>query len=214
MNYIEHEIHLSVPLDYSQSEGAKIKLFARDLYASGHEQAELLLFFNGGPGFACVRAWRDTPWLIEALKTYRVVLLDQRGTGHSDMVDLHSVQGFASLEPLTEYLSHFRADNIVRDAEYLRAHVFKREQITVMGQSFGGFVVLSYLSQAPQSLTRAFITAGIAPLLCTSVDDVYAALLKTTVERNQRFYSMLPKGSRQGQSHRGGLDSFADADRW
>lgn len=192
MNYIEQEIYLSVPLDYSQSEGAKIKLFARDLYAPGHEQAELLFFFNGGPGFACVRAWRDTPWLIEALKTYRVVLLDQRGTGHSQMVDLNNLQAFTSPEILAEYLSHFRADNIVRDAEYLRAHIFKRDQISVMGQSFGGFVVLSYLSQAPQSLTRAFITAGIAPLLCNSVDEVYSALFNTVKDRNQRFYQRYP----------------------
>lgn len=191
IDYMEHEIRIEVPLNYTRPEGEQIHLFARDLYAPGREHAEVLLFFNGGPGFACVRG--DTHWLLEALKTYRVVLLDQRGTGHSQMVDLNSLSAFASPAALAEYLTHFRADNIVRDAEYLRGHVLKRDKITIMGQSFGGFVVLSYLSQAPQSLTRAFITAGIAPILCASVDAVYQALLKTVVNRNQRFYQCYPQ---------------------
>ncbi|MBY5838996.1 hypothetical protein J3P71_35095 (plasmid) [Rhizobium leguminosarum] len=30
-----------------------------------------------------MRRWRWPPWLAEALKTHRVILIDQRGTGRS-----------------------------------------------------------------------------------------------------------------------------------
>ncbi|GAL15185.1 proline iminopeptidase [Vibrio astriarenae] len=38
-----------------------------------------------------------------------------------------------------EYLSHFRADNIVRDAEFIRES-FGIEKWSTLGQSFGGSV--------------------------------------------------------------------------
>ena len=49
----------------------------------------------------------------------RVLLLDQRGTGHLTPV---TAQGAARscAEDQAEYLRHFRADNIVRDAEAIR----------------------------------------------------------------------------------------------
>lgn len=199
-HYIEREIHQCVPLDYQQANYAHITLFARDIYQEGQEQAEVLVFLNGGPGFSCVREWRHSAWLIEALKTYRVLLVDQRGTGRSQAVGLHTLEAFSLNQDLAEYLTHFRADNIVRDVEFLRAQVLKKTKITLLGQSFGGFVALSYLSLAPQSLSRVFITAGMAPVLCTSVEQVYQALAKTVLERNQHFYRRYPEDQAKVQA--------------
>lgn len=191
--FIEQEIIQNVPLDYLHPTKKTISLFARDIYLEGNEQAELLFFFNGGPGLSCVRDWRSSAWITEALKTYRVILLDQRGTGRSQPVDLMTIDKFSSDEDLYNYLTHFRADNIVRDAEFLRKYFFKREKISILGQSFGGFVVLSYLSFFPDSLNYGFITAGIAPLTCTSVEHVYQELTKNLILRNEKYYQTYPQ---------------------
>ena len=50
------------------------------------------------------------------------------------------------------YLAHFRADSIVRDCEAIRARARRRPPWTVLGQSFGGFTTLTYLSFAPEGL--------------------------------------------------------------
>ena len=44
----------------------------------------------------------------------------------------------------------------------------------MLGQSFGGFCTITYLSQAPQGLREAFITGGL-PGLHDAADDVYLA---------------------------------------
>lgn len=191
--YIEKEILENVPLDYLKTNQQSITLFARDIYIQGNEQAELLFFLNGGPGLSCVRDWRNSAWILEALETYRVILLDQRGTGRSQPVDLMMLNQFSSAEDLLNYLIHFRADNIVRDAEFLRQHIFKRNKISILGQSFGGFVVFSYLSFFPDSLNQAFITAGIPPLTCSSVTQIYQELAKNLMTRNEKYYQKYPQ---------------------
>lgn len=191
--YIEKEILQHVPLDYENTVQKTITIFARDIYLEANEKAELLFFFNGGPGLSCVRDWRNSAWILEALEKYRIILLDQRGTGRSQPVDLAALGNFLSPEDLLNYLIHFRADNIVRDAEFLRQHFFKREKISILGQSFGGFVTLSYLSFFSDSLNQAFITAGIAPLTCSSVAEVYQALKKKLVQRNEKYYQHYPQ---------------------
>lgn len=50
-----------------------------------------------------------------------------------------------------EYLRHFRADNIVRDCEAVRRlltadHPEDLKKWTVLGQSYGGFCIGTYLS--------------------------------------------------------------------
>ena len=50
------------------------------------------------------------------------------------------------------HLTHFRADSIVRDAELLRRELLGDEPWTVLGQSYGGFAALTYLSLAPEGL--------------------------------------------------------------
>lgn len=192
-NYIEKEATINVPLDYSGEKKQTISVFLRDIYSSGNEDSELLFFFNGGPGLSCVRNWRDSEWILEALKTHRVILLDQRGTGRSSPIDIRMLDEFESAGDLLNYLTHFRADNIVRDVEFIRASFFKRDKVSILGQSFGGFIVLSYLSFFPESLNKAFITAGIAPLTCSSVEEVYQYLTQNLVIRNERYYQSYPE---------------------
>ncbi len=76
-----------VPLDHSAPSGEKITVFARELVAvehAGRDDLPWLLYLQGGPGMKSPRpVSRKTGWLDRALREYRVLLLDQRGTGRS-----------------------------------------------------------------------------------------------------------------------------------
>ncbi len=100
-----------------------------------------------------------------------MLLLDQRGTGRSTPVG--SVIPGDTPEAQAEYLTHFRADSIVRDAELIRRELGV-DRWSVLGQSFGGFTSMTYLSIAPEGLREAFITGGLSPI-GRPVDDIYGA---------------------------------------
>jgi pimeloyl-ACP methyl ester carboxylesterase len=114
-------------------------------------------------------------------------MLDQRGTGRSTPVG--ALPGLTPAEQ-ADYLKHFRADSIVRDAEAIRAEL-GGERWSVLGQSFGGFSVMTYLSIAPEGLREAFVTGGLAPV-GRHVDDIYRATYERTLERNRRYYERYP----------------------
>ena len=114
-------------------------------------------------------------------------MLDQRGTGRSSPVGSATDLEFAAL---VERLTHFRADAIVRDAEFIR-RALEIEQWSVLGQSFGGMCVVSYLSQAPGGLREAFITGGLPPL-GGRIDDVYRATYASTIEASHRYFERYP----------------------
>jgi pimeloyl-ACP methyl ester carboxylesterase len=87
-----------------------------------------------------------------ALTEYRVLLLDQRGTGRSTPVG-PEIPG-ATAADQAEYLTQFRADSIVHDAEAIRRELGV-DRWSLLGQSFGGFTSLTYLSFAPEGLREA-----------------------------------------------------------
>ena len=62
----------------------------------------------------------------------------------------------------------------------------------MLGQSFGGFCVCTYLSIAPEGLREAYITGGLPPL-ARRRDDVYAATYERVRERNRRYYARYPR---------------------
>ena len=116
-----------------------------------------------------------------------MLMLDQRGTGRSTPVG--ALSGLTPPEQAA-YLTHFRADSIVRDAEHIRRELGV-ERWSVLGQSFGGMCVVSYLSIAPESLTEAFITGGLPPL-GNRIDDVYALTYASAVAAGRRYYERYP----------------------
>jgi pimeloyl-ACP methyl ester carboxylesterase len=123
-----------------------------------------------------------------ALADYRVLLLDQRGTGRSSPVG--SQLPGDTPQAQAEYLIHFRADAIVRDAELIRRELGV-ELWSVLGQSFGGFCAMTYLSIAPEALREAFITGGLSPIGCP-VDDIYRATYVRLVEKNRAYFERYP----------------------
>jgi pimeloyl-ACP methyl ester carboxylesterase len=92
-------------------------------------------------------------------------------------------------------LACFRADSIVRDAELIRTEL-EIEHWGLLGQSFGGFCALHYMSAAPESLTEAFFTGGLPPV-GRHPDDVYQATYGRTLERNRHFYDCYPSDKKR-----------------
>ena len=182
---------LTAPLVHGDTaDDRTIDVFAREYVPLGGEDLPALLFLQGGPGHGALRPTSPTReiggWLGEALKNYRVILLDQRGTGRSTPVD-------AAVPLPAEYLTHLRADSIVADAELLR-EALEEKPWSLLGQSFGGFCITTYLSQHPEGVAEAFFTGGLPGLV--PIDDVYRATYAKTAVRNDRFHTQFP-GSAQ-----------------
>jgi pimeloyl-ACP methyl ester carboxylesterase len=188
----DHEF--SVPLDHSQPNGERISVYARELVVPENENAELpwLVYFQGGPGFGAPRPTENNGWMRRALQEYRVLLLDQRGTGRSTSVTAQTMSRFSSAQDQADYLKHFRADSIVQDAELIRAELLGPDSTwSVLGQSFGGFCVVRYLSAAPGGLKEAFVTGGL-PSLTRPTDDVYRATYQRVLAKNEEYYRRYP----------------------
>ena len=169
---VEHRFE--VPL--APGDDRRVGLFAREVRAAAHagDERPYLLMLNGGPGMANARPERPSGWLKRAIEDFHVVLLDQRGTGLSSPVTVQTLPQVGDETAQAEYLGHFRADAIVRDAELVRGALLGGEPWTVLGQSFGGFAAVTYLSFAPEGLREALITGGLPPLEHPA-DDVYRA---------------------------------------
>jgi pimeloyl-ACP methyl ester carboxylesterase len=188
----DHEFH--IPIDHSQPDGERLSVFAREVVAVSKPSADLpwLVFFQGGPGYGAPRPIDATVpgWIGRAVKDYRVLLLDQRGTGRSSPIGFQSLARFQSPQEQADYLKLFRADNIVRDAEWIRREM-QIDRWSVLGQSFGGFCVTTYLAQAPDGLREAFITGGLPPI-DHHPDDVYRATYPRVRAKNRLYFERYP----------------------
>ncbi|MGH3231528.1 MAG: alpha/beta fold hydrolase, partial [Streptosporangiaceae bacterium] len=140
--------HFTVPLDHGRPGGEQIEVFGREVVAAGQaddERLPWLVFLQGGPGFAAQRPTGRSSWLNRALNDYRVLLLDQRGTGRSTALTARSLARLGTPAAQAEYLGYFRADSIVLDCELIRSDLCgPDEQWSVLGQSFGGFCTVTY----------------------------------------------------------------------
>ena len=199
LNQIEHEglkiidYNLEVPLDYTINNSEKISIFARKVsrMENSNKLLPYLIFFQGGPGFESPRPISDSGWIKRASDKYNIILIDQRGTGLSSPISIESIKGMSDNQ-IAKYLTFFRADNIVRDAELLRKNIFKVEKWSVLGQSFGGFCAMNYLSFHSDHLQKVFITGGIPPL-DAHPDDIYRATYARVMDKNRVFYKKFPK---------------------
>ncbi len=195
MRLTDHAFDL--PLDHASPDGEKLEVFAREVTGGQHQgsadRAGLpwLVYFQGGPGMAANRPLELGGWLEEALKTFRVLLLDQRGTGRSSPINRQTLPLRGAPTEQAGYLRYFRADSIVADAELIR-YCLGISKWSILGQSFGGFCALTYLSMAPEGLRETLITGGLGPV-SGSIEDVYRATYPRVKARNEEFYSWYPQ---------------------
>lgn len=191
-NILYRQHNFQLPLDYQQADQQKIQVCARELVDVDKQDNDLpwLVYLQGGPGFESPRVSGKSGWLKRALQQYRVLLLDQRGTGHSSAINHQSLVHLTAPEQ-ANYLSYFRADNIVRDAEAIRSLLGINKWAT-LGQSFGGFCTLTYLSLFPDSLSHCYVTGGI-PSITRPADQVYQATYKRVIDKNIAFFEQFPQ---------------------
>src|SRR5699024_6138409 len=129
------------------------------------------------------------PWLAAALKAYRVLMLDRRGTGKPAPITHESLaEGTGALVGPLHVL---RAAAIARAAEAPHEH---RGAPTCdpLGQSFGGFPTLAYLSTNAASLDRVFITGGLSAV-GRAPAEVYAATYDKMRTANEAYYRRFPE---------------------
>ncbi|MBT2489731.1 alpha/beta fold hydrolase [Streptomyces sp. ISL-96] len=184
----------TVPLDHARPAGERIELFAREVVSSSRATADLpwLVYLEGGPGFGARRFVGRQAWLGRALQDFRVLLLDQRGTGLSTPANRQSLPLCGGPQEQADYLAHFRADSIVRDCETIRPWLTGGAPWTVLGQSFGGFCATHYLATAPEGLSTVLITGGL-PSLDGHADDVYQAAFPRMERKNAAHYARYPQ---------------------
>ncbi|MFE7621378.1 alpha/beta fold hydrolase [Streptomyces sp. NPDC057496] len=183
-----------VPLDHDDPDGEQIEVFGREAVASGRADEELpwLLYLEGGPGFGARRFVGTEAWLGRAVREFRVLLLDQRGTGLSTPANRQTLPLRGGPREQADYLARFRSDNIVRDCELIRPQLTGGEPWTVLGQSFGGFCAVRYLSAAPEGLKAVLITGGL-PSLDAHADDVYRAAYPRVERKVAAHYARYPQ---------------------
>lgn len=210
------EVTIDVPLDRAEPLRGMIQVFARVVTAHGGGDRPYAVYLQGGPGVEAPRPSLEPAspsWLPRVLEDYQLILLDQRGTGRSTPVGLdtpapgiregvttgtpHSpapeaptTLRTASAAAAAEYLTHFRADAIVEDGLAVLAHL-GAETVTPIGQSFGGFTTLHWLSTRPETLAGAIITGGL-PAVGRTPDEVYARTWDIMRRKSLAFYRRFP----------------------
>lgn len=184
----------TVPLHWSRPDSEPITVFWREVVDPDRrgEDLPLLVYLQGGPGGASPRPLDRSGWLEEALTTYRVILPDQRGTGRSTPVDGEVVAALGDAAAGADYLACFRADSIVADLEHIRRTMYDGRRWVTLGQSFGGWITLTYLSTAPEGLAACYVTGGI-PGTPASGDEVYRRTFDRVAAKTARYYQQHPQ---------------------
>ena len=119
---------------------------------------------------------------------------------------------FGAVTEASSYLTKFRADSIIRDAEWIREALCRSPTPTTsksaedaddkddctprpwgaaLGQSFGGFCLMTYLSSIMYPPQMCLFTGGIAPMN-TPIREVYNRLWVRVEERNRKYYETYP----------------------
>ena len=127
--------------------------------------------------------------------------------GESAQLQLARAKVSKSVKDATDYLSMFRADFIVKDMEWIKDCLIEGSRPYAdeddatsricqpygasLGQSFGGFCSMTYLSTIAHPPRLMLFTGGIAPAW-TSAREVYDRLWLRVKERSLRYYDQYP----------------------
>lgn len=183
---------LEVPLDHTDPGSGSIRLLIRELSDPDRrdESLPLLCYLQGGPGGSNPRPLKADSWIAEALDHYRLVLVDQRGTGGSTPVDAAVIEEMDARKG-AHYLTCFRADAIIADLELVREKIYGGARWATLAQSYGGWLTLSYLSLAPEGLTACYVCGGI-PGTPPDADTVYAHTFPRVAAKTAEYYRRYP----------------------
>lgn len=175
----EHEIE--VPVSREDASLGTISVFCREL--STDDSLPAIAYFQGGPGKPGPRMLME--WIPEALKRYRVFLMDERGTGRSHKIDRTTPERITA-----DMLAHLRPPDVAADAEAMRQHL-GLERWDLLGNSFGAACAGAYLSYFPEGLRRVHL-AGAVPEPEMDVDAFNYLTFQLLAERQQQLFDAIP----------------------
>jgi proline iminopeptidase len=118
-----------------------LKLYYRIV---GNNEQNLILLLHGGPGSHINAVWPD---LEPLAKKFKILMYDQRGGGHSDIIK----------DPKL-----LTADNHVNDLETIRKY-FGIPKMMIVGESWGSGLALLYASKYPQHVDRIVFLGPMPP---------------------------------------------------
>ncbi|HST24852.1 MAG TPA: alpha/beta hydrolase [Gaiellaceae bacterium] len=185
---------LTVPLDWSRRVSGTLPLAV----ASGPPAPRgVLLVLTGGPGqpgapYIAKLAAR----LGQVARQYRVVTIDQRGTGAGalDCPALQKQMGFSDLQPPTASAvracaaaigpkrQFFGTDDVVRDLDRLR-QALGVQRLSIDGTSYGTYVAERYALAYPQHTAR-LVLDSVVPQRASGQLETQAFPRVTQVLRN------------------------------
>jgi pimeloyl-ACP methyl ester carboxylesterase len=165
---------ITVPLDYSGRVPGTVSLrfAARRTFP---RTGKVLFALTGGPGqqgidFATPSALSLSP----ALRQYRIVTLDQRGTGKSGVLRCPSLQSSRALDVVAPTAlaacaarigprrQFYTSADTVLDLESLRK-ALGATKVALMGISYGTHVALQYARAFPQNVDRLVLDSIVGP---------------------------------------------------
>jgi pimeloyl-ACP methyl ester carboxylesterase len=163
---------LRLPLDRTGSVPGVVRLH----YAVARERRpRYLVVLSGGPGQSSIAAAGAFRFSLDpALRRYRLVVLDQRGTGRSGVLRCPNVQRALSLHDfspsevagcagrLGPRAAFYSTADTVLDLEALRA-ALGADKIALMGISYGTHVALQYARAYPQHVDRLILDSIVGP---------------------------------------------------
>jgi pimeloyl-ACP methyl ester carboxylesterase len=191
---------VSRPLDPARPDGPRIAVHYAVLPAlARNRNPDPVFFFAGGPGQSAIALAGPMSQLMARLNKRRdVVLIDQRGTGRSAVLNCEQP---GAAQPLVQLLDEdssrqrlqrcreqlarlphgdlrqYTTTIAIADADAVR-QVLGAPQLNLVGGSYGTRAVLEYMRQFPQQVRRAVID-GVAPpdmvLPATIAPDAEAA---------------------------------------
>ena len=115
--------HFTVPLDHADPAGSRSSLYGRE--AVGERAGPTTIcpgwsIWRADPASAPAASSAGRPGWGGRCEEFRVLLLDQRGTGRSTPANRQTLPLRGGPQAQADYLAHFRADTIVRDCELIR----------------------------------------------------------------------------------------------
>ncbi len=217
---------LTVPEDPGAPAGRQIELNVMVFPAQvPNPAADPVFFVAGGPGGASTDDWSSAPGAFPEVHASRdIVLVDQRGTGDSNPLQLPEsrpdVSGMSRSDAiatfqawLDEYLSKLDADQSLyaspQAADDLDAvrEALGYDRIDLYGSSYGATLVQYYLRQHPDHVRAAVLDGGtlldvpVLELIPRNSQDALDSVLRT-VRSGPRVCGGLPgPGGRAGDGH-------------
>lgn len=188
-------LRVAVPLDRSGALPGTIQLRVRVQPALAGTPSETIVALAGGPGQAGAALLDDFSFALggKALRSRRLVALDQRGTGGSGRLrcrELEPLPDDEALPPDDEVQravaacasqlgparAHYATADSVKDLEAVRV-ALGVEQLVLYGTSYGTKVALDYTAAHPEHVSRLILDSvvppgGVDPFMRTTLGSI------------------------------------------